>query len=1026
MRILPLCPKFIFKATSFFIICMTQLFAGQKLPGFIGSPYFNEQIVTFQYEPEVRMHINAPAEDDFDPEKPTGIMLFALPNGNTIEWTAGKQLQAGDDWHYDIQHIAAQTRFLRQATDDYNLVTVYLETVQKSWPSWKAKYVNHASLVKGMVEYIRNIFKDYSPFVILSGHSGGGRFTFSYLDGVTDIPDYVDRISFLDSNYGYEDVYGPKFVNWLNASPGHFLSVIAYNDSVALYNGQPVVSATGGTWYRSRMMKKYLDDFFTFTVEEDTEFIRYTALNGRIKFILKQNPQLEILHTIQVERNGCIQGMFSGTGYEGVGYVYYGERAYTALIQPNDILPPMLLIPPRASGAPNGSQFMQQIMNMSFEQRETEIYNQISAGNIPDFLRIPVTVQAQFEDVQGAAHQIEYYTMPDYLAVGADSDFCRIPMGPITAQKLADLFGATMPTSKLVDNIYLNCAVKLEPVTYTPVGNANELVPKFIEHNTAIESQRSVAGAQNGQLTGGIKKDVVISNKIIDPARPNHVVIYGWHQLNGQPIQPLTNIHINSYVDYSHGVRFLNNFFLLDGKASNIRDVLKDSNLYKVLSNETGLMSQPTYLVSVTVPGRPKSFGVKTEATDKLRLVIKADENVAEYLVYLSRDGLQFDPPFTCSPDNLVLENLAQDSVYFIKIKAVNAYGESPESEVLAGIPSVDSSPSVLVIHGFDRASTGNTYNFIRQHAHALVRNGARFASATNEAIADGIFTLTDYAIADLILGDESTADETFSATEQNRVKEFLQSGGRLFVSGSEIAWDLDYKGSAADKDFIWSYLKMKYKDDTPGGTAGVCYQASATDNSIFGGLPVLNYDNGTQGTINVKWPDVVAGFHGGKGFVKYANLDTTSGFGGVLYEGLFPGGSSPGKIVCLGFPFESIYPDSSRTLFMHRVLTFFDYASGMRQQDDGHITRDFELFQNFPNPFNPVTTISFFQPVTGPARLKVYNSIGQLVSILADKEYPAGMHRVIFDGGSLSSGAYFYLLEADHFSASRKMLLLK
>ena len=57
---------------------------------------------------------------------------------------------------------------------------------------------------------------------------------------------------------------------------------------------------------------------------------------------------------------------------------------------------------------------------------------------------------------------------------------------------------------------------------------------------------------------GGTKKDIVISNKIIDPTRPGYVVIYGWHQLNGAAIQPLTNIHSGSYVDYSHGVRLMN------------------------------------------------------------------------------------------------------------------------------------------------------------------------------------------------------------------------------------------------------------------------------------------------------------------------------------------------------------------------------------------------------------------------------------------------------------------------------------
>ena len=60
-----------------------------------------------------------------------------------------------------------------------------------------------------------------------------------------------------------------------------------------------------------------------------------TALDGRIKFLLKDNPERKILHTIQVERNGFIEAMVSGTTEEGRGYEYFGERAYTRWIQEN-------------------------------------------------------------------------------------------------------------------------------------------------------------------------------------------------------------------------------------------------------------------------------------------------------------------------------------------------------------------------------------------------------------------------------------------------------------------------------------------------------------------------------------------------------------------------------------------------------------------------------------------------------------------------------------------------------------------
>ncbi|MCU7511663.1 MAG: T9SS type A sorting domain-containing protein [Ignavibacteria bacterium] len=580
-----------------------------RLKGFIKSPFFNEQILNFTFSPEVRIQINVPGEASFDINKPTGLIFFALPNGNTIEQTIGKKLAPGDDWHFDIQHIGAQTRFLRRMMKDYNAVVIYLQTDQKSWPSWRSKHPDNAILVKNIVDSVKNIFKDYNPFVILTGHSGGGGFTFSFMNAVDSIPDYVKRISFLDSDYNYDDTYGRKLAQWLKSSESHFLSVIAYNDSIALYNGKPIVSATGGTWYRTKMMQKYLSGYFNFTVQADTSFIKYTDLNGRIKIILKENPGRQILHTVQVELNGFIQGMSSGTPYEGAGYSYFGSRAYTDLIQAEIYVPKMLNLPPRPLNSLTGSAFMQKVQYMTFEQRETEIYNEISKGNIPDFLRNLVTVSTTLKDAAGLNHSVIYDVAPDYLAIGSNQDFCRIPMGPITAQRLANLIGAAMPTSKLVDDIYAHSEVKLAPVTYYPVGNANELVPKFIEHNKAIDSERVAAKGSLGQLTGGTKKDVVVSNKITDPSRPRHVVIYGWHKPDGSAIQPLTNIHIDTYVDYSHGIRLINSDIIIDGVSYKTDKVLTDPARYSIISKESAPMTQPGYLSTTSVPQSTPSGG---------------------------------------------------------------------------------------------------------------------------------------------------------------------------------------------------------------------------------------------------------------------------------------------------------------------------------------------------------------------------------------------------------------------------------
>ena len=98
------------------------------------------------------------------------------------------------------------------------------------------------------------IFSPFSPFLTLSGHSGGGSFVNGFIENSEEIPSWVKRVTFLDSNYGYNESIGEKIAHWLQRSDENHLIVLAYNDSVALYQGKPFVSATGGTWYRSKMM----------------------------------------------------------------------------------------------------------------------------------------------------------------------------------------------------------------------------------------------------------------------------------------------------------------------------------------------------------------------------------------------------------------------------------------------------------------------------------------------------------------------------------------------------------------------------------------------------------------------------------------------------------------------------------------------------------------------------------------------------------------------------------------------------
>ena len=268
-------------------------------------------------------------EPNLNEDKPTKVVLFALPNGNTTAQSFGKKLASGDDWHFDIQHIGAQTSFIRNTDQKHNYIVVYVENGLKSWPAWRRQIKNADSLVKHIVDTIRHRYQALKPTLSLTGHSGGGSFIFGYLNSVTQLPNYIERIGFLDATYGYEtEKHKQKLQQWLNQAKKS-LQVIAYNDSVVVYNGKPLVSPTGGTWYRSKLMAKDLTGLKH--QETATQLLRYSNKQN-ISFTLIKNPECKIFHTVLVEKNGFIHCLFNGTKLANKNYLFWGERAYQSHI----------------------------------------------------------------------------------------------------------------------------------------------------------------------------------------------------------------------------------------------------------------------------------------------------------------------------------------------------------------------------------------------------------------------------------------------------------------------------------------------------------------------------------------------------------------------------------------------------------------------------------------------------------------------------------------------------------------------
>ena len=559
------------------------------LHGFVPAASAAERIRVLELYPGVTATIVAPAR--LDERKKVDLILYALPNGNSTAETMGRQLVEGTGWRYDIQHIGAQTRALRERGLG-QAVVVYLEADGKSWPAWRARlgYDRANARIVAMVDQLRAAIGNPPQLAVtLTGHSGGGSFMFGFIEAQDTLPAWLERVAFLDANYNFEPRHGDKLVTWLRRSVANRLVVLAYDDREIMLDGKKVVSDSGGTWRATDRMIQHLSRSLTFARDTLGAFLRYRA--PQVEIVRHPNPENKILHTAMIgEMNGYMHAMLVGrAGYERGNTLLKPARAYTAFVYSGVTLPPAAPpdIPARAASAPGGRAFMATIEHLAKDEREAATRRELFAGNIPSFLRALRTVEVTAAGPDSVPHTIAYEVMPDYLAIGSDSDFVRMPMTPYTAQSFCEAFGFVLPTRKMVNDIWAAATVHVEP---RPLTQERDSSRTFLQHNGIIEGQ--LEGKPRGSFVAGIKKDVVVTNKLLEKA--NRVAIYGWHYLNGQPIQPLYTGHVDWYIDYSHGIRPVRRWMRVDGTRRSFELIINDPRQLFLLSDE-GAMPTPRY-----------------------------------------------------------------------------------------------------------------------------------------------------------------------------------------------------------------------------------------------------------------------------------------------------------------------------------------------------------------------------------------------------------------------------------------------
>ena len=311
------------------------------------------------------------------------------------------------------------------------------------------------------------------------------------------------------------------------------------------------------------------------------------------------------------------------------------------------------------------------------------------------------------------------------------------------------------------------------------------------------------------------------------------------------------------------------------------------------------------------------------------------------------------------------------------------------------------------------------------------VNDSYTYLPLVNSGIVRAAFNGANLAVYDVYDDRILGTNDTIYIEGSNRVYQLLvglENPRRL--SGIQIGLKISSPDGAT-----WSYASQ------PGGIGDITHAFQLLDSRMQDVSTVWDLTGGlviSETNIDGIDSDSLM-FSGQAGISELAGL-SASLTEDVIALNFIAGGVGSGEVKTICFdsvsygaqPGWGLYEDSLRPTIFSGELCLPVLALTPTDVDDGTILPAiYQLKQNFPNPFNPTTTISFDLPQRGDVKICVYNIIGQEVKVIADRSFDAGTHEVVWDGTDRSgrraaSGIYLYRLESQEFTQTKKMILLK
>ena len=259
------------------------------------------------------------------------------------------------------------------------------------------------------------------------------------------------------------------------------------------------------------------------------------------------------------------------------------------------------------------------------------------------------------------------------------------------------------------------------------------------------------------------------------------------------------------------------------------------------------------------------------------------------------------------------------------------------------------------------------------------------------------------------------------SADFRNTMENYIDQGGRVIIFSQNLAEFLANSGSSENISFLSDYL-------------GVVFEGSASNESVIigelgdpvtGGL-ALTF-TGPYGINNQLQRDLISPAPGAHSIFNYIQSQKSAGI-------RFEPNSSGARVVYLAFGLEGVAGPNEKSgeALIARIFDWFSLLTPVYEsKNERPIEKGFLLKQNFPNPFNPTTEISFSLPSKEKMTLTIYNVAGQRIRTLFNGMKNAGVHSIQWDGkdasgNQVASGVYIYRLKTTGFSQQKKMLLIR